>query len=202
MSRQLYDAMTSREKTSSRSVANKLAVSNNIALAQHASHRVTLCFEIVGHNCRLWNNFFWHHMIPQIVIWQKFLAPTCSITPKIGITIQCCHGLPDQPKPKNSQKITNVTSHAKHRVHPSNVEAVESKLYHFNVANIWWIYDVSTEHSACHYQKKIPNLLEYSWYLRPRSWTKQALITLRVNFNILKMRKKFIFVSIAVWDNQ
>ena len=76
----------------------------------------TLCFEIVGHDCRIWNNFFWHHMIPQIVTWQKFLAPTCSITPKIGFTIQCCHGLPDQPKPKNSQKITNVTSRAKHCV--------------------------------------------------------------------------------------
>jgi len=77
---------------------------------------ITLCFEIVGHDCRIWNNFFWHHMISQIVTWQKFLAPTCSITPKIGFTIQCCHGLPDQPKPKNSQKITNVTSHAKHCV--------------------------------------------------------------------------------------
>ena len=32
------------------------------------------------------------------------------------------------------------------------------------------------------------------------SWTKQVFITLRVNFNILKMWKKFIFVSIAVWS--
>ena len=55
-----------------------------------------------------------------------------------------------------------------------------------------------TEHSACRYQK-IPNLLKYSWYLRPLSWTKQVFITLSVNFNILKMWKKFIFVSIAVW---